>query len=83
MIFCLKCNYIVSVFHLMFQILKKSVTDVCRERDSVKLDLSNTIREKEEIKKKSEELSYKLMDLERQLDNGSKLHQKNHKIKKH
>lgn len=28
------------------------------------------VQEKNEIKKKSEELSYKLMDLERQLDNG-------------
>lgn len=52
------------------QILKKSVADACRERDTIQLELANVIQEKEELKKRSEELSYKLLDLERQLDNG-------------
>lgn len=52
------------------QILKKSVADACRERDTIQLELTNIVQEKEELKKRSEELSYKLLDLERQLDNG-------------
>lgn len=33
-------------------------------------ELQNIIQEKDELKKRTEELSYKLLDLERQLDNG-------------
>ncbi|KAJ8981652.1 hypothetical protein NQ317_000880 [Molorchus minor] len=61
-----------DLFNMETEILKKSVTDACKERDTVKLELMNIIQEKEELKKRSEELSYKLLDLERQLDNEQK-----------
>lgn len=47
------------------------MADACRERDSIQIELMNIVQEKEELKKRSEELSYKLLDLERQLDNGT------------
>ncbi|KAJ8929045.1 hypothetical protein NQ314_018314 [Rhamnusium bicolor] len=61
-----------DLFNMETEILKKSVTDACKERDTIKLELSHILQEKEELKKKSEELSYKLLDLERQLDNEHK-----------
>lgn len=61
-----------DLFNMETEILKKSVADACRERDSIQIELMNIVQEKEELKKRSEELSYKLLDLERQLDNEQK-----------
>ncbi|XP_050515258.1 huntingtin-interacting protein 1 isoform X1 [Diabrotica virgifera virgifera] len=56
-----------ELFNMETEILKKSVMDACREKDGIKNELALVIQEKEELKKNSEELSYKLLDLERQL----------------
>ncbi|XP_056646802.1 huntingtin-interacting protein 1 isoform X1 [Diorhabda sublineata] len=56
-----------QLFIMETEILKKSVMDACRERDDVKNELAMTVQEKDEFKKTSDELSYKLLDLERQL----------------
>ncbi|KAJ8909897.1 hypothetical protein NQ315_014495 [Exocentrus adspersus] len=61
-----------ELFNMETEILKKSVADACRERDAIHIELSNVIEEKETLKKKSEELAYKFLDLERQLDNEQK-----------
>ncbi|KAG5887497.1 hypothetical protein JTB14_023682 [Gonioctena quinquepunctata] len=61
-----------ELFNMETEILKKSVNDACRERDTIKTELAMIVQEKEELKKRSEELSYKLLDLERQLDNEQK-----------
>ncbi|CAH1154242.1 unnamed protein product [Phaedon cochleariae] len=61
-----------ELFNMETEILKKSVNDACRERDMVRTELAMIMQEKEELKKRSEELSYKLLDLERQLDNEQK-----------
>nr|CAH7749305.1 unnamed protein product [Callosobruchus chinensis] len=65
-----------ELFNMETEILKKSVNDACRERDTVKTELSNVVQEKEELRKRSEELSYRLMDLDRQLSNEQKELQK-------
>ncbi|XP_072396546.1 huntingtin-interacting protein 1 isoform X3 [Diabrotica undecimpunctata] len=56
-----------ELFNMETEILKKSVMDACREKDGIKHELALVMQEKEELKKNSEELSYKLLDLERQL----------------
>lgn len=61
-----------DLFTMETEILKKSVNDACKERDSIQIELTSTLQEKDELKKKSEELSYKLLDCERQLDQERK-----------
>ncbi|XP_060528156.1 huntingtin-interacting protein 1 isoform X2 [Cylas formicarius] len=61
-----------ELFHMETEILKKSVSDACNERNAIQLELQNILQEKEDFKKRSEELSYKLMDLERRLENEQK-----------
>ncbi|KAF7273761.1 huntingtin interacting protein 1 isoform X2 [Rhynchophorus ferrugineus] len=57
-----------ELFNMETEILKKSVADACRERDSVVSDLREVLEDKEELRKKTEELSHKLQELERQID---------------
>lgn len=52
--------------------MKKSVSDACKERDTIQLELSNLLQEKEELKKHLEEYNYKLLEAERQLNNEQK-----------
>lgn len=52
------------------QILKKSVADACKEKDDIAQQLRAVIDEKEELRKRSEELSVKLMEIERQIEKG-------------
>lgn len=55
----------------LMQILKKSVADACREKDDIAQQLRAVIDEKEELRKRSEELSVKLMEIERQIEKGN------------
>lgn len=61
-----------ELFNMETEILKKSVADACKEKDSIERELQSVLEEKEELRKKSEELSYKLLELERQIDNEQK-----------
>lgn len=55
----------------LMQILKKSVADACKEKDDIAQQLRAVIDEKEEWRKRSEELSFKLMEIERQIEEGN------------
>ncbi|CAH1968140.1 unnamed protein product [Acanthoscelides obtectus] len=61
-----------ELFNMETEILKKSVNDACRERDAMKVELSNITQQKEELKERSEELSSRLMNLEEELGNEQK-----------
>ncbi|XP_066157361.1 huntingtin-interacting protein 1 isoform X2 [Euwallacea fornicatus] len=64
-----------ELFNVETGILKKSVQDACKEKESIWKELQNVSEEKEMLKQKSEELSYKIMDLERQIDHELKENQ--------
>ncbi|XP_074036386.1 huntingtin interacting protein 1 isoform X2 [Leptinotarsa decemlineata] len=55
-----------ELFNMETEILKKSVNDASRERDIVKTKLAMISEEKEEMRKRSEELYHKVLDLEKQ-----------------
>ncbi|XP_050310334.1 huntingtin-interacting protein 1 isoform X2 [Anthonomus grandis grandis] len=61
-----------ELFNMETEILKKSATDACQQKDSLQQEIQRILREKDLLRQKSEELSYKLTELEGQIDNERK-----------
>ncbi|KAH1003226.1 hypothetical protein HUJ05_011159 [Dendroctonus ponderosae] len=57
-----------ALFNMETQILKKSVADACKEKETVWQELQGVAEEKEQLRQKAEELAYKILQFERQLD---------------
>lgn len=47
------------------------MADACKEKEAVWQELQGVAEEKEQLRQKTEELSFKILQFERQLDQGS------------
>ncbi|ERL90594.1 hypothetical protein D910_07941 [Dendroctonus ponderosae] len=61
--------------HALFNMeTQKSVADACKEKETVWQELQGVAEEKEQLRQKAEELAYKILQFERQLDQAPGCH---------